>query len=176
MCYNKGMKKINDINFFKTNTITLAQNLIGKWIVTNVNGKEVRAQITETEAYLGITDSACHTYNSKRTARTEPMWQEGGTIYIYLCYGMHYLLNIVSGEVNQPEAVLIRAVAGANGPAKTTKFLNIDKSFNNQKIINNPQIYILSDGKKYEYESATRVGINYALPKDRDALLRFILK
>ena len=80
------MKVIDDLQFFKRDTITLAKSLIGKWLVTNINGVEVKAQICETEAYLGINDSACHTYKGKRTERVEPMWQVGGTIYIYLCY------------------------------------------------------------------------------------------
>ena len=104
------------------------------------------------------------------------MWRKGGTIYIYLCYGLHYLLNIVSSNENIPEAVLIRAVVGAEGPAKATKLLNIDKSLNNQSIIDNPQISIMDDGKKYSFSSAPRVGISYALEEDRDAHLRFILK
>ena len=170
------MKKINDSNFFTIDTISLAKNLIGKWIVTNIGGKEVKAQISETEAYLGIGDSACHSYQGKRTSRTEPMWRKGGTIYIYLCYGLHYLLNIVSSNENIPEAVLIRAVLGAEGPAKATKLLNIDKSLNNQSIIDNPQICIMDDGKKYSFSTAPRVGIAYALEKDRNAHLRYILK
>jgi len=170
------MKIINDKDFFKTDTITLAKNLIGKWIVTNINGNKVMAQISETEAYLGIEDSACHTYGGKRTIRTEPMWKDGGTIYIYLCYGLHHLFNIVSKKEGEPEAVLIRAVVGAIGPAKTTKLLNIDKSLNGQSIVNNDSIYILDDGKKYKYIKDRRVGIDYALTKDRNAKLRFILK
>lgn len=170
------MKIINDINFFTTDTITLAQNLIGKWIETKIDGKVVKAQIKETEAYLGVTDSACHTYKNKRTERVEPMYKIGGTIYIYLCYGMHYLFNIVSKNENEPEAVLIRAVSGANGPAKTTKLLNIDKTLNGQSIINNPKICIIDDGKKYNIIKKTRVGIDYALEKDKNALLRFVLK
>lgn len=170
------MRIINDVNFFKQDTISLAQNLIGKWIVTNINGNEIKAQISETEAYLGIEDSACHTFGGKRTERTEPMWHEGGTIYIYLCYGLHYLLNIVSKDVGEPEAVLIRAVVEANGPAKATKFLGIDKSLNGESIINNRRICILDDGKKYSYSRDSRVGIEYAQPKDRTAQLRFILK
>ena len=170
------MQIINNPEFFKDHTISLAQKLIGKWIVTNINGKQVKAQIAETEAYLGVGDSACHTYKGKRSNRTQPMWQVGGTIYIYLCYGMHYLLNIVSCNEGEPEAVLIRAVVGANGPAKTTKLLNINKELNGTSIINNPLIYIMSDGKKYSYTSAERVGINYAQPADRKAKLRFILK
>lgn len=170
------MKKITNKKFFKTDTITLAKNLIGKWIVTNINGVKVMGQISETEAYLGVLDSACHTYNGKRTVKTEPMWQEGGTIYIYLCYGLHYLLNIVSCDEGQPEAVLIRALVEANGPAKATKFLHIDKTLNAQSIINNPNICIMDDGKKYGYTTAKRVGIDYALEKDKNAKLRFILQ
>ena len=170
------MKVISDLQFFKRDTITLAKGLIGKWIVTNINGVEVKAQICETEAYLGVNDSACHTYKGKRTKRVEPMWQVGGTIYIYLCYGLHYLLNIVSCDVYEPEAVLIRGVIGAVGPAKATKLLNIDKSLNGQSIVNNSKICIMDDGKKYKYTTDTRVGIDYALPKDKNAKLRFILK
>ena len=169
------MKVINDENFFTTDTITLAKKLIGKWIQTNINGKVVRVQIAETEAYLGVNDSACHTYNGKRTTRTEPMWQKGGTLYIYICYGMHYLLNIVSKNVDEPEAVLIRAVVGAIGPAKTTKLLNIDKSLNCESIINNPKICLLDDGKKYKFVALKRVGIDSALDKDKNALLRYCL-
>ncbi len=175
MLYNKTMRRINDKNFFEIDTISLAQNLIGKWIKTNFDG-EKWAQISETEAYLGEDDSACHTYNGKRTKRTEPMWKEGGTIYIYLCYGLHYMLNIVSKGINEPEAVLIRASIQANGPAKLTKYLGIDKTLNGQSIINNSQIELFDDGKVYNFKKAPRVGINYAKPKDRDALLRFILE
>lgn len=170
------MKTINDKKFFKVDTITLAQNLIGKWIVTKIDGIEKKAQISETEAYLGITDSACHTYKGKLTERTKPMWQDGGTIYIYLCYGLHYLFNIVSKSKNEPEAVLIRATVEANGPAKLTKFLNINKSLNGELIINNPKISIQDDGKSYKFITDKRVGIDYALEKDKNAKLRFILK
>ena len=170
------MKIIKDLNFFTTDTTLLAQNLIGKWIETKINGKTVCAQILETEAYLGVNDSACHSFNNKRTMRTEPMYNEGGTIYIYLCYGLHYLFNIVSKNKDEPEAVLIRAVTGANGPAKATKLLNIDKSLNGESIINNPKICIKDDGKKYSFTKTTRVGIDYAKEIDKNAPLRFILK
>ena len=170
------MKIINDINFFKTDTITLAKKLIGKWIITNINEKIVKAQISQTEAYLGVNDSACHTFNNKRTKRTQPMYEQGGTIYVYLCYGMHCLFNIVSCEKDIPQAVLIRAVVGAEGPAKATKLLNIDKTLNNQNIVNNPKISIADDGKNYSFDCFKRVGIDYAEEKDRNALLRFVLK
>lgn len=170
------MKEIIDISFFKNDTIKLAQSLIGKWIVRNVDGKIIKTQIIETEAYLGVKDSACHTYKNKRTNRTEPMYKEGGTIYIYMCYGLHYLFNIVSKKENEPEAVLIRACSEANGPAKLTKLLKIDKSLNGESLINNPKICIMDDGKNYSYTKTTRVGINYAKEKDVNAKLRFIMK
>lgn len=169
------MDIISNIEFFEQDTVSLAQNLIGKWIETNINGKKRIAQISETEAYLGINDSACHTYQGKRTQKTEPMWQNGGTIYVYLCYGIHNLFNIVSKKENEPEAVLIRATVQANGPGKLTKHLGIDKVLNSQSIINNPQIKILDDKKDYSFKTAKRVGIDYALKKDIDAKLRFIL-
>ena len=103
------------------------------------------------------------------------MWQDAGTIYVYLCYGMHFLLNIVSKEKDQPEAVLIRALVGANGPGKTTKLLKINKSLNGQSIINNPKICLFDDGKIYNFHAKKRVGIDYALDKDRNAFLRFVL-
>ena len=169
------MKKINNKEFFTTDTITLAQQLIGKWIVVKNNDQEIKAQITETEAYLGIQDSACHTFGGKRTNRTEAMWNDGGTIYVYLCYGLHYMLNIVSSDHQTPEAVLIRACKKANGPAKLTKYLGITKEYNNQSIINNPQITLCDDGSTYSFTSDKRIGIDYAQEKDRNALLRFIL-
>ena len=170
------MKIINDEKFFQLDTETLAQELLGKWIKTNINGEEKMAQISETEAYLGEKDSACHSYKGRRTARTETMFKVGGTVYIYLCYGMHYLLNIVSKKENQPEAVLIRAVVGVNGPAKVTKLLNIDKSLNGESVINNSKICIMDDGKIYKFTKEKRVGIDYSLEKDKNALLRFVLK
>lgn len=169
------MKKITDRNFFTRDTISVAKDLIGKIIITNVDGVEKCGRISEVECYLGIEDSACHTYSGKRTQRNEPMWCDGGTIYIYLCYGLHNLFNIVTSKKDNPEAVLIRALVGYDGPAKTTKFLNIDKSFNGESIVNNQKIAIYDDGKRYNHKKMTRVGINYALPKDRDALLRFVL-
>lgn len=169
------MKEITDEKFFQTDTVDLAQNLIGKWIVTNIDGKERIDQITETEAYLEF-DTACHANGRKRTPRTETMWKVGGTIYVYLCYGLHCLFNIVSRDENHPEAVLIRACVEANGPARLTKFLGITRNLNGQSILNNPQIKIMDDGKQYSFTKAPRVGIDYAAEKDRKALLRFVMQ
>ena len=170
------MKRIDYVEFFEQDTVSLAKGLIGKYIETNINGKNVMAQITETEAYLGESDSACHTYMGKHTERLDPMWQGGGTIYVYLCYGMHYMFNIVSKKQGQGEAVLIRATKEANGPGKLTKFLNITKELNGQSIVGNNCICVWDDCKKYSFKAKERVGINYALPKDRNAKLRFVME
>jgi len=169
------MKKITNKEFFTRDTISIAKDLVGKFIITTIDGVERVGQISEVECYLGINDSACHTYKGKRTPRTEQMWRDGGTIYIYLCYGLHNLFNIVTCQNEVPEAVLIRGLVGNVGPARTTKFLNIDKSFNGESIVNNPRISIFDDGKRYKYKCMPRVGIDFALQKDRDALLRFVL-
>ena len=169
------MKKIEDIKFFQCDTEALAQKLVGKWLVTEIDGERKVSQISEVEAYLEF-DTACHANGRKRTPRTQPMWEEGGTIYVYLCYGLHFMFNIVSRDENHPEAVLIRACKEANGPAKLTKYHGITKDLNGQKIVGNDKIYLLDDGKKYEFEAKPRVGIDYASEEDRKALRRFVLK
>ena len=103
------------------------------------------------------------------------MYMSAGTIYIYLCYGMHWLLNIVTGEENEPEAVLIRACVDANGPAKLTKKLGITGELNRGSICGN-DIYILDDGFQCEVTTDKRVGIAYATPEDQAKLWRFKIK
>ena len=112
------MKLTNE--FFHGPCLEVARDLVGKVIVCG----DKRLRITETEAYCGEEDTACHAHKG-RTKRTEIMYRQAGTLYIYLCYGMHWLMNIVTGEENQPEAVLIRACAEAPGPGRLTKALGI---------------------------------------------------
>ena len=100
-----------------------------------------RLRISETEAYCGESDTACHAHKG-RTKRTEVMYAEAGTIYVYLCYGMHWMLNIVTGEEDEPEAVLIRACCEAAGPGKLTKALGITGEFNRQHICQQEALYI----------------------------------
>ena len=100
------------------------------------------------------------------------MYMEAGTIYIYLCYGMHWLLNIVTGEENQPEAVLIRACQDAEGPGKLTKKLGITGELN-RKHICGEELYIEDDGFTCEVVTDKRVGIGYASPEDQDRPWRF---
>lgn len=90
-------------------TIELARNLLGKVLCTDLNGIFTSTIITETEAYLGETDRASHAWNGRRTTRTETMFQSGGIAYVYLCYGLHNMMNVVTGPADFPHAVLIRA-------------------------------------------------------------------
>ena len=91
------------------NVQNVAQNLLGKIIYTNIDGQITSAMITETEAYQGPEDKASHAYNNRRTKRTEVMYENGGCCYVYLCYGIHYLFNIVTNKEEIPHAVLIRS-------------------------------------------------------------------
>ena len=114
-----------DKNIYKLTSIELAPKLLGKILCRNINNKILKYKITETEAYYSQYDTACHAHKGK-TERTKLMFEEGEITYIYLCYGIHWMLNIVLGEKNIPKAVLIRGIEGYNGPGKLTKILNIN--------------------------------------------------
>ena len=157
--------------FFHRPCLEVARELVGKLLV--VNGKRFR--ISETEAYCGEADTACHAHKGK-TRRKEVLYADAGTLYIYLCYGIHWLLNIVTGEPGQPEAVLIRACLEAPGPGKLTKALGITGTLNRESAVSSPELWIEDDGFSCEVETAKRVGIGYASQEDQDRLWRFKLK
>ena len=96
--------------FYKKNTLEVAKNLLGHYLIREINGRKIKSIIVETEAYIGSLDKACHGYNYKRTERTKPMYEEGGISYVYFIYGLYNCFNIVSSIKGEPEAVLIRAV------------------------------------------------------------------
>ena len=159
--------------FYHRPCLQVARDLVGKILVHRVGGEELRLRITETEAYCGESDTACHAHKG-RTGRTEVMYREAGTIYIYLCYGVHWMLNIVTGEENEPEAVLIRACEGKrNGPGKLTKALA--GSLNRASILGD-DLWIEDDGFSCAIAEHTRVGIGYASREDQARLWRFRLR
>ena len=127
-------------DFYHRPCLEVAKDLVGKVLVCGEN----RLRISETEAYCGENDTACHAHKG-RTKRTEVMYMDAGTIYIYLCYGMHWLLNLVTGEVDQPEAVLIRACVDAEGPGKLTKALGITGELNRLSITGS-ELWVEDDG------------------------------
>lgn len=161
--------------FYHRPCLDVARDLVGKVLVHRVDGQELRLRITETEAYCGEDDTACHAHKG-RTKRTEVMYMDAGTIYIYLCYGVHWLLNIVTGEMDQPEAVLIRACEGnANGPGKLTKALGVTGQLNRGSILGE-ELWVEDDGLRCEIAEDRRVGIGYASEEDQSRLWRFKLQ
>ena len=158
-------------DFFHRPCLKVARDLVGKVLVCG--DKQLR--IAETEAYCGEADTACHAHKG-RTKRTEVMYMEAGTIYVYLCYGMHWMLNIVTGEENEPEAVLIRACVDANGPGKLTKALGITGEFNRRHICRREEIFVEDDGFHCDVITDKRVGIGYASEEDQNRLWRFKMK
>ena len=160
-----------DAAFFHRPCLEVAEDLVGKVLVCG----DKRLRISETEAYCGENDTACHAHKG-RTKRTEVLYAEAGTIYVYLCYGIHWLLNIVTGEENAPEAVLIRACREAPGPGKLTKALGITGEFNRQHICRQDMLFIEDDGFTCDVTTDKRVGIGYAAQEDQDRLWRFVLQ
>jgi len=101
--------------YTRDDVLAISRDLLGKRLCTRINGGLAKAIITETEAYAGVDDRASHAFGGRRTARTEPMFAEGGVAYVYLCYGIHYLFNVVTNVEGTPDAVLIRAAIPAEG-------------------------------------------------------------
>src|SRR5262245_31077719 len=109
------MKKLPLQFYQRTDVIGIARELIGKIIVTKMDGTVTSGRIVETEAYIGLTDRASHSYEGRRTARNEHMYAPPGIAYVYICYGMHHLFNVVTNEKEMPDAVLIRALEPISG-------------------------------------------------------------
>ena len=191
-------------NFYSRNTTTVARALIGKVLCRKLpSGLVVKSIITETEAYLGIDDRACHTYGGRRSARTEAMWGHAGFAYVYIIYGMHYCLNVVTRSPGVPEAVLIRGAMPfesptqmkrwlqiepdrskwnrmMSGPGRLCKVLKIDKTLNGLSLMSS-ELWI-EDGNKISSKQIVktpRIGIDYTIGDPAGShqwLLRFLLK
>ena len=191
------MKRL-PLSFYKrTDVVTIARELLGKIIVTNINGMRSSGRIVETEAYVAFKDKASHSFNGKRTARNEHMFGAAATSYIYICYGIHQMLNIVTNNKNIPDAVLIRALEPlegidvmlqrtgkpaldytlTRGPGNVGKALGLFKHHSGISLMEE-SIALYQDGFKLPAEklgSSKRIGVNYA---GDDALLpyRFFVK
>ena len=168
-----GMDRLGKA-FFERECLEVAPDLVGKILAHRTEAGVLRLRITETEAYCGEADTACHAHKGK-TRRTEVLYGPAGTIYLYLCYGIHWLCNIVTGQVDSPQAVLIRACQEANGPGKLTKALKIGGELNRESVLDSGELWIEDDGKQYEILPDKRVGIGYASQEDQDRLWRFKL-
>jgi len=149
-------------NFFRRDVLEVAPELLGKNLVRKYEDQTIeRHLITEVEAYRGGEDRACHA-NKGKTRRTEVMFREGGVVYVYLVYGIHWLLNIVTGEEGDASAVLIRGLKGLPGPGIVGKALMLDKSFYGEDLTTSNRIWIEDRNVITHYETAPRMGINYA--------------
>ncbi len=185
------MRKVLKEDFFNRDTKIVAQELLGKFLVQKINGREISAMIKETEAYDGPYDKASHA-SKGRTKRTEIMFGKPGNFYVYLCYGMHYMLNVVTREQGYPAAVLIRGAklqgADLDGPGKITKLFGINKNFNGKVASKSNNLWFedrpvrqsLGVGggvviPKSRIKKLSRVGVNYAGPMWSSKKLRFVI-
>ena len=191
--------------WFSRPTCVVAADLIGKVLcrqLTDSDGKQkiLRMRISETEAYIGEGDAACHAHAGTRTARTEIMYSQGGVFYVYLTYGIHHMLNLVSGPAESPEAVLIRAgfftedserlldeqllsadkilnalkeIKQLAGPGKLTKHLQINRDLYGEPITPASEVWIEDDGCQPPISLRPRIGIDYA-GEAKDWLLRYL--
>lgn len=168
------MKRL-DKAFFERSPLTAAEDLVGKVLVHRTEAGEKRLRITETEAYWGEADTACHAHKG-RTKRTEVMYAEAGTVYVYLCYGMHWMLNLVTGQKEEPQAVLIRACESAEGPGRLTRAMGITGDLNARSVVEpGSSLWVEDDGFSCEIRRLPRVGIGYASREDQERLWRFAM-
>ena len=175
--------KLTDSFYRRTSVVKIARELLGKVLFTNVNGIITAGMIVETEAY-SWKEKGCHAYGAKKTNRNAVMFEKGGHTYVYLCYGMHHLFNIVTNETNIPEAVLIRAIQPVHGieemimrrgnlknefhltsgPGKLTKALGIDRKLNGKFLTGN-EVWVEDAGNRVSSRDivrSPRIGIDYA--------------
>jgi DNA-3-methyladenine glycosylase len=150
-----------DRSFFNRDVLWVAPELMGKILVVHSGIKPLYFSITEVEAYCGEEDLASHARFGK-TSRNSIMYEEGGLIYVYLIYGMYWMLNFVTGMQGQPQAVLIRGLSGLNGPGKITKALNIDRSFYGEDLVKSNRIWVEDHDRHPAFIQKTRHGIDYA--------------
>lgn len=148
-------------DFYARDALEIAPELLGKNLVRISNGKKNSFMITEVEVYKGTEDLACHASKGK-TRRTEVMFEEGGVLYIYLIYGMYWMMNIVTGKKDIPQAILIRGIETVSGPGRLTRELQIDKTFNKESLITSSRIWIEDVKRKFTYHTTPRIGIDYA--------------
>jgi len=163
-------------DFYTQDVLDAAPALVGKLLCRRVCAQEVlRLRITQTEAYRGQEDTACHARAGK-TNRTAVMFEPGGVAYVYLCYGIHSLLNVITGPEGEPQGVMIRCVEGYAGPGRLTKAMGIDRGLNGHDMRGSDELWIEDDGMRPKIRTAPRVGIAYASLEDQARLWRFIME
>ena len=190
-------------DFYNRSALDVAQDLLGKILVREVDGKILKGKIVETEAYIGSIDKACHAYNGRRTKRTEILYEDPGVSYIYFIYGLYHCFNVVTNKKDVAEAVLIRAIEPineldyisnirynkkydeltkaqsknlTNGPSKLCLAYLLNKDLNAVKLYEKGAVYITDDNNEdFEIVESKRIGIDYA-EEAKDFLWRFYIK
>lgn len=149
-------------DFFTRDVLDVAPDLIGKYLVIRQGkNKPERFMITETEAYRGWEDKACHASRGE-TPRNKVMFERGGKIYVYFIYGMYWMLNFVAGNEGIPQAALIRGIEGFNGPGKLTLALGIDRSFYGEDLTLSERIWVENNDYTTMIRRGPRIGVDYA--------------
>ncbi|MEO6962161.1 MAG: DNA-3-methyladenine glycosylase [Puia sp.] len=194
---SRTTKKLDESFYDRTDVLKISRELLGKILVTRFNGVITSGRIVETEAYAGEGDRACHAFGGRRTLRTEPIYGSPGTIYIYICYGMHHLFNVVTNKKGIPHVVLIRALEPVKGipvmlertgkevldhtltrgPGNVSRALGMNKSHSGSHLLSG-EIYIEDDGFTYKKDQilvTKRIGVESAR-EDAERLYRFIVK
>lgn len=169
-------KALTEKYFRSKNTVKLAKSLLGKFLVRRYRGKIAAYKIIEVEAYDGFRDKASHAHRGK-TERNKVMFGPAGHWYVYFTYGMHWMLNIVTGPKDYPAAILIRGVEGISGPARLTKALHIGKEMNGKPADRKSGLWIESRNKSKpkRIKALPRVGVDYAGPVWRKKKWRFLI-
>jgi DNA-3-methyladenine glycosylase len=193
----KGVKKLDSAFYNRKDVTKIARELLGKILVSRFDGLLTAGRIVETEAYAGIVDKASHAYGGRRTERTEVLYRPGGSAYIYLCYGIHHLFNVVTNLEDVPHAVLIRAVEPmegidvmlqrtgkkkldnslTRGPGNVSKALGLYRHHTGSSL-SSDEIFIGDDGykvSKKDISHTKRIGVDYAA-EDAELPYRFVVK
>jgi DNA-3-methyladenine glycosylase len=194
---NMTWHKVNPDFYIGNDVIELARQLLGYKLVSCFNNELTSGIITETEAYAGVTDRASHAFGGRRTQRTETMYQKGGFAYIYLCYGIHSLFNVVTNQIGIPHAVLIRGIfplegisamqerirrkpdiiKDGSGPGKVARLLGMDYNYNGIDLTVSNQLWIEKSDFVFDdskVRTTKRIGVDYAM-EDANLPYRFVI-
>ena len=192
-----SLKKLDHSFYDRKNVVQIARDLLGKILVTQFDGIRTSGRIVETEAYNGVKDRACHAFGGRRTNRTEHIYGGPGTVYVYICYGMHHLFNVVTNKKDIPHAVLIRALEPmegidhmlnrtgkpiadytlTKGPGNLARALGLSKIHTGGSLFSE-EIFIEDDGLRYKKDQIVitkRIGVESAR-EDAELPYRFIVK
>lgn len=193
----KSRKKLDLYFYDRENVLQIARELLGKILVTQWGGRRSAGRIVETEAYAGVNDRACHAFGGKRTARTEDLYGSPGTVYVYICYGMHHLFNVITNKKDIPHAVLVRALEPlegvefmlartgktetdftlTKGPGNLTRAMGMSKMHTGRDLFSS-EIFIEDDGLRYKKDQLVitkRIGVGSAR-EDAELPYRFLVR